>query len=120
MKHRGLRGIRQQLHWHENATYRFAARPDLMNDAVWRRGLRELAKRKLLFELQVFAGQMADGARLARDFPDLEFVLLHAGMLEDRPAAGRAAWRWLLRSSASAVKGTYRITGTVKGMTLRP
>jgi hypothetical protein len=25
-----------------------------------------------------------------------------------------------LRSSASAVKGTYRITGTVKGMTLRP
>jgi predicted TIM-barrel fold metal-dependent hydrolase len=36
MKHRGLRGIRQQLHWHENAAYRFASRPDLMNDASWR------------------------------------------------------------------------------------
>src|SRR5690606_35842404 len=24
-----LRGIRQQLHWHENPLYRFAARPDL-------------------------------------------------------------------------------------------
>ena len=79
MKHRGLRGIRQQLHWHENAAYRFASRPDLMNDGSWRRGLREVAKRKLLFELQIFASQMTDGARLARDFPDLEFVLLHAG-----------------------------------------
>ena len=33
------RGIRQQLHWHENPQYRFAPRPDVMNDADWRRGL---------------------------------------------------------------------------------
>ena len=37
-----LRGIRQQLHWHEKPLYRFASRPDLMNDAAWRAGLREL------------------------------------------------------------------------------
>ena len=36
-----LRGIRQQLHWHEKTLYRFAPRPDLMIDPAWRAGLRE-------------------------------------------------------------------------------
>jgi predicted TIM-barrel fold metal-dependent hydrolase len=56
-KHSRLRGIRQQLHWHEKDLYRFAARPDLMDDPVWRSGLVEVARRGLLFELQVFAGR---------------------------------------------------------------
>src|SRR6267142_5119150 len=84
MKHARLRGIRQQLHWHEQPLYRFAARPDLMDDPAWRSGLAEVARRGLLFELQVFAGQMAASARLVRDFPQVIFVLMHAGMLEDR------------------------------------
>jgi predicted TIM-barrel fold metal-dependent hydrolase len=33
------RGIRQQLHWHENLQDRFAPRPNVMNDEDWRRGL---------------------------------------------------------------------------------
>jgi predicted TIM-barrel fold metal-dependent hydrolase len=88
-----LRGIRQQLHWHEKPLYRFAARPDLMNDSAWRKGLRELEQRGLLFELQVFASQMGDAARLARDFPGVTFVLLHAGMLGDRSDDGWKLWR---------------------------
>ena len=35
--------------------YRFAPRPDVMNDAAWRRGLDEVRRRGLMFELQVFA-----------------------------------------------------------------
>jgi len=111
MKHRGLRGIRQQLHWHDNPTYRFAARPDLMNDAGWRRGLGEVAKRTLLFELQVFAGQMVDGARLARDFPDLEIVLLHAGMLEDTSEAGWSAWRAGMRLLSACPNVSVKLSG---------
>ena len=88
-----LRGVRQQLHWHATPLYRFAARPDLMNDPAWRAGLREVEKRGLSFELQVFADQMADAARLARDFPGVTFVLPHAGMLEDRSPEGWARWR---------------------------
>ena len=37
-----LRGIRQQIHWHEKTLYRFAPRPDVMNDAAWRHGFAEL------------------------------------------------------------------------------
>ena len=96
-----LRAIRQQLHWHENPLYRFAATPDLMGDPAFRRGLRDVEARGLAFELQVFAGQMADAARLAQEFPRLTLILLHAGMLADRSAAGWAEWRTGMRGLAA-------------------
>lgn len=88
-----MRGARQQLHWHENAQYRFAPTPDQMNTATFRKNFARLEERGWLFELQVFVPQMADGAALARAFPRITLVLEHAGMLEDRSAAGRKAWR---------------------------
>lgn len=97
-----LRGVRQQLHWHENPLYRFAARPDLMNDPAFRRNLARLEDHGLLFELQVFASQMADGAALARAFPRITFVLEHAGMPEDRSPEGRRVWRDGMRRLADA------------------
>jgi predicted TIM-barrel fold metal-dependent hydrolase len=111
LRYRNLRGIRQQLHWHEKPLYRFAARPDLMNDPAWRQGLREVEKRRLLFELQVFASQMADAARLVSDFPGVQFVLLHAGMLEDRSPAGWAAWRRGMRDLAGCANLAVKLSG---------
>ncbi len=87
-----LRGIRQQFHWHQNPAYRFAADPDLCDDPTVRQNCARLADYGLSFDLQVFAGQMASAARLARAAPRTTFVLQHAGMLEDLGAAGRAAW----------------------------
>ena len=88
-----LRSIRMQLHWHENPQYRFAARPDLMGDPRFRRNMAHLVGYDLSFDLQVFAGQMAQAAELAAEFPKTAFILQHAGMLEDMSAIGRAAWR---------------------------
>ncbi len=88
-----LRGIRMQLHWHDNPQYRFAAKPDLMREPHFRRNMSCLAQYGLSFDLQVFAGQMHDAAELAGDFPATTFILQHAGMLEDLSAIGRAAWR---------------------------
>lgn len=106
-----VRGIRQQLHWHVKPLYRFAACADLVNDSAWRRGLAAVRRRGLLFELQVFAGQMADSARLARDFPDLTLVLLHAGMLEDRSPAGLAQWRNGMRALAACPNVVVKLSG---------
>ncbi len=111
LQHKNLRGIRQQIHWHEKALYRFATRPDLMNDPAWRRGLKEIEKRGLLFELQVFASQMEDSTRLAREFPGLTFVLLHAGMFEDRSANGIAAWRKGMRLLAACPNVVTKFSG---------
>jgi len=88
-----VRGIRMQLHWHENPLYRFAPRPDLMHEPLFRRNLAKLQDYGWLFELQVFTSQMKDAAQLIKDFPKINFVLLHAGMLEDLSAAGLSAWR---------------------------
>jgi predicted TIM-barrel fold metal-dependent hydrolase len=88
-----LRGIRMQLHWHENLQYRFAAKPDLMKEPVFRRNLAHLADYGLSFDLQVFAGQMDNAAELAQEFPAITFILQHAGMLEDLSAGGWQAWR---------------------------
>ena len=106
-----MRGIRQQLHWHEKSLYRFAPRPDVMNDAGWRRGLAMLADCGLLFELQIFASQMTDGARLARSFPGTTFVLEHAGMLEDMSPRGKQLWREGMTALAECPNVNVKLSG---------
>ncbi len=106
-----LRAVRQQIHWHEKPLYRFAARPDVMNDPAWRHGLAEVGRRGLHFELQVFASQMRDAAALLRDFPDVTFILLHAGMLEDRSPAGWSAWRAGMRELAACPNLVTKLSG---------
>lgn len=88
-----MRGVRQQLHWHENPLYRFASRPDLAADPLVRRNIAKLADYGWSFDLQVFAPQMQEAAALARSCPDVTFILQHAGMLEDTSPEGRRAWR---------------------------
>jgi predicted TIM-barrel fold metal-dependent hydrolase len=88
-----VRGVRMQLHWHENPLYRFAAGPDLARDPLLQRNVARLADYGWSFDLQVFPGQMAGAAELADACPAVTFVLQHAGMLEDLTAEGIAAWR---------------------------
>ena len=88
-----MRGIRMQLHWHDNQQYRFASRPDVADDPTFRRNFRWLADYGFSFDLQVFAPQMEGAARLAADFPKTTFILQHAGMIEDLSDHGRAEWR---------------------------
>ena len=106
-----LRGMRMQLHWHANELYRFAPRPDLCGDAKFRKNLARFAERGLLFELQVFAPQMPGAARLARSLPNLQFVLLHAGMLEDTTPAGIALWRAGIEELAECPNVAVKLSG---------
>ena len=106
-----LRGIRMQLHWHENEQYRFADGPAVMNDAALRRSVSLLAKRDLVFELQVFTAQMEDGAAFAAAFPDVPMVLAHCGMPEDLTAAGWRAWREGMERLAAVPSVSVKLSG---------
>ncbi|HWK63856.1 MAG TPA: amidohydrolase family protein [Rhizobiaceae bacterium] len=106
-----MRGVRMQLHWHENEMYRFAARPDLMDDPMLRRNIRRLADHGWSFDLQVFTSQMTDAARLAKDNADIVFVLQHAGMPEDLSASGRDAWRNGMRRLAAQENVVVKLSG---------
>jgi predicted TIM-barrel fold metal-dependent hydrolase len=106
-----LRGVRMQLHWHDNPLYRFATRADLCADPVIRRNVGYLADYGLSFDLQVFAPQMQDAAGLADACPDVTFVLQHAGMLENLSPAGRAAWRQGMSRLAACPNVVCKLSG---------
>lgn len=111
MTYRLFRGIRMQLHWHENEMYRFAKSPDLADDPVFRRNFSALADYNLSFELQVFAGQMESAARLAADFPKTVLVLQHCGMPEDLSAEGMEKWRSGMRLLAARPNIVAKLSG---------
>jgi predicted TIM-barrel fold metal-dependent hydrolase len=92
-RHKLVRGVRMQLHWHQNPLYRFAEWPDLPLDPKIQRNVARLADYNWSFDLQVFASQMPDAASLAEACPAVTLVLQHAGMLEDLSQAGRSEWR---------------------------
>jgi predicted TIM-barrel fold metal-dependent hydrolase len=106
-----VRGIRQQLHWHENPMYRFAAHPDLPADPVLQRNVARLADYGFAFELQVFAPQMAAATALAEACADATFVLQHAGMIEDLSDEGRAAWQDGMRQLAACPNVVSKLSG---------
>jgi predicted TIM-barrel fold metal-dependent hydrolase len=106
-----VRGVRMQLHWHENPVYRFAARPDLCDDPVIQRNVAHLADYNFTFDLQVFAPQMAGAARLANSCPRVTFILQHAGMLEDLSPQGRAAWRAGMEQLAACPNVVSKLSG---------
>ena len=64
-----------------------------------------------MFELQVFAGQMEDAARLVADFPETTFVLVHSGMLESPADHHVAPWREGLARLAQHENVVTKLTG---------
>ncbi|MEL6766231.1 MAG: amidohydrolase family protein [Pseudomonadota bacterium] len=106
-----LRGIRHQLHWHQNPLYRFAPHGDLCRDPVVQANIAHCAAYDLSFELQVFAPQMAGAAELAEACPDVTFILQHAGMLEDLSDAGRAEWQTGMKRLAACPNIVAKLSG---------
>lgn len=107
-----VRGVRMQLHWHENTLYRFASGPDLARDPRLNANVGRLAEYAFSFDLQVFAGQMAGAAELAAACPQVTFVLQHAGMLEDLSPEGIATWR----AGMTLLAGQPNITSKLSGL----
>jgi predicted TIM-barrel fold metal-dependent hydrolase len=106
-----VRGIRMQLHWHENPLYRFAAAPDVMNGALFRKNFAHVAGNNLSFDLQVFTSQIGDATNFAAAFPGVTFVLQHAGMLEDKSKEGRASWREGMKRLAGQPNIVSKLSG---------
>ena len=106
-----MRGIRMQLHWHDNKMYRFADVPDLMNDLNLLDNMRVVADYGWSFDLQVFTSQMKDAAKLAADNRDIVFLLQHAGMLEDLSPDGRSAWREGMKRLAGEENIVSKLSG---------
>jgi predicted TIM-barrel fold metal-dependent hydrolase len=106
-----VRGIRMQLHWHENPLYRFAKEPDLARNATLQRNIARLADYGWSFDLQVFAEQMTGAAELATACPAVTFILQHAGMLENVSNAGITAWEQAMAALAQQPNVVCKLSG---------
>jgi predicted TIM-barrel fold metal-dependent hydrolase len=106
-----VRGTRLQLHWHEREEFRYAASPDCMSHPVFRRNVAALEELDWLFELQVFPGQMTEAAKLVEEVPDVNFVLVHAGMLTDLSSSAVSEWRTGMARLASLPNVVVKLTG---------
>ncbi len=116
-----LRGIRQLTNeYPTEAPYRFITnRPPrgLMKDPGFRIGLGHLARLGLSFDLAGFHQQMPEMAQLIDAFPNLTFILNHAGsaMAMDMDAAGQRAvfaeWRKNIKDLAKRPNIVCKVGG---------
>lgn len=109
-EHANWRGIRHMLNWAVDPRFRFAERGDLMQDPRWRAGYRLLARFNGSFDLQVWPWQLAEGAALARDIPEVPVVLNHTGMPRDWDTEGVALWRKGMKAIAGAQNVSVKIS----------
>jgi len=89
----------------------------LYGSTGFRRGVAELAKRHLTFDAWLFHPQLSDVGALARDNPELQIVLNHAGTpLGVGPYAGRegsvfALWRQAMSALADYPNVSVKLSG---------
>jgi predicted TIM-barrel fold metal-dependent hydrolase len=89
-----VRCVRQHLGWHPtNPALRFATRPDLLSDDVWRSRIAALRKSGLVCELEVFSSQLRDLVPVAAAYPDIQFVLPVMGWPLNLTNDGHKDWR---------------------------
>lgn len=77
-----FKGIRHNVAWdkHPDTNNALRGAPEYaLLDPVFQAGVRELAKRHLVFETWVYFNQLTDVATLAAVFPDMSIILNHLG-----------------------------------------
>jgi predicted TIM-barrel fold metal-dependent hydrolase len=105
-----FRGIRQIVNQHSNPARSYGV-PDRLSHPNFLGGLKELGRRGLSFDLQLYPQQMEQAARMAAQAPDTRIVLNHAGMWADRNLAGWRQWKAGLRVLAAQPNISVKISG---------
>jgi predicted TIM-barrel fold metal-dependent hydrolase len=106
-----MRGVRMSLCWDERPRWRFIDRPDVMLEPEFRRGLAELTRRDMVFDVLVVPGQLSQLADLARANPDQHIVLNHLGTPWFETAEDEAAWTAGMRQCARSANVVVKLSG---------
>ncbi|MBP2237099.1 putative TIM-barrel fold metal-dependent hydrolase [Sinorhizobium kostiense] len=114
MQHANFRGIRQSMNFHKDPAKTYLTEPEVSRTPEWRRGFRELARRGLSFDLQLYYWQMEEFLELAGDFPEVQIILNHTGMQVDGPERFDG-WRKAMKTLAQAPNVACKISGLGMG-----
>jgi predicted TIM-barrel fold metal-dependent hydrolase len=85
--------------------------PGGMTERRWRAGFAQLHSHRLRFDLQTPWWHLHEAAALARDFPDTQIIINHAGLPADRSADGLSAWRGAMAGVAECPNVAVKISG---------
>jgi len=108
---KNVRGVRYLLNWHDNLSYRFCGRGDLLTDKKWRKGFSLLEKFNFSFDLHLYYHQFEDATDLARTFPNIQLILNHAGCPVDRDEASTEKWKAAMLKLAEQPNIAAKISG---------
>ena len=106
-----VRGIRQQLDWHVNPEYRFAPDQYIANNPNFQKNIARLADYNWSFDLQIFSKQWVQADNLLKACPDVNFILQHAGMLNDVSDDGWREWRQAMAALAKNSNLFVKLSG---------
>ncbi|MBB5539097.1 amidohydrolase family protein [Rhizobium giardinii] len=109
-----FRGIRQSMNFHTDPAKTYLTEAEVSRTPEWRRGFRELARRGLSFDLQLYYWQMEEFLDLAREFPDIQIILNHTGMQVDGPDHFEG-WRSGMKALSQAPNVACKISGLGMG-----
>ena len=103
MLHPKLKGLRRILH---------VVPDEVSQTPLFLKNLALLAKNNLTFDLCLLARQLPLGAKLARQFPEQQFILDHCGV-PDIQGGGLDPWRQSIRELAQFPNLACKISGVV-------
>lgn len=114
MEYPNFRGIRQSMNYHTDPARTYLDRPEVSRTPEWRLGYKELVKRELTFDLQLYYPQMQEFRELALEFPDTQLILNHTGMQIDG-IEHFDEWRKAMKILAEAENVACKISGLGMG-----
>jgi predicted TIM-barrel fold metal-dependent hydrolase len=106
-----LRGIRMRLNFDEPTGRKVARSADVMSGDAFRRGLRAVAARDLVFNLSLFSPQLSAAAELAEAVPEATLVLEHFGWPISTDADGFSDWRKGMAALAARRNVCVKVSG---------
>ena len=79
LEYKNVRGIRQILSFDKDKPQYSHAKKDYLKNELWQDNFRHLANRKLSFDIQIYPHQFDDACKLAKRYPNVQFILNHTG-----------------------------------------
>ncbi|MBT3482679.1 MAG: amidohydrolase family protein [Opitutales bacterium] len=109
-EYKNVRGMRQNLNRHPNEQWHMSDR-DYMLDESWCKRFGLLEKYQLSFDLQLYYHQVPEAIQLIQRYPNILFILNHAGMPADRDSESINAWRSAMQRLALCENVVAKISG---------
>lgn len=107
-----VKAVREHMVWDDNnPKKRFAARPDLLSDTTWLKNLELLKANHFKCELEVFAPQLPDLVNVAKQYPDINFLIPAMGWPLDLSAEGFQQWKKYLTLASQCENLSMKIHG---------